>query len=107
MARVAIAPGMFLAQSVVPSSGSTAISTFGPALVPTFSPMKSIGASSSSPSPITTVPSMGSLLSSGRRDGRTLGHSHDFKAENAFQQQFRLDGNTRHLTFPSQTLGRA
>ena len=41
----------------------------------------------------------------GRRDGRTLRHSHDFEAENAFQQQFRLDGNTRHLTLPSQTLG--
>ena len=29
---VAIAPGMFLAHSVVPSSGSTAMSTFGPVL---------------------------------------------------------------------------
>src|SRR5215510_2785184 len=63
---VAIAPGMFLAHSVVPSSGSTAISTCGPALSPTFSPMNSIGASSRSPSPITTVPSIGSLLSSRR-----------------------------------------
>src|ERR1700722_10617505 len=63
---VAIAPGMFLAHSVVPSSGSTAISTRGPALMPTFSPMNSIGASSRSPSPITTVPSIGSLLSSRR-----------------------------------------
>src|SRR5438094_164739 len=63
---VAIAPGMFLAQSVVPSSGSTAISTWGPAFSPTFSPMNSIGASSRSPSPITTVPSIGSLLSSRR-----------------------------------------
>src|SRR5258707_3323086 len=63
---VAIAPGMFLAQSVVPSSGSTAISTCGPALMPTFSPIYSIGASSRSPSPITTVPSIGNLLSSRR-----------------------------------------
>src|SRR5947209_1982194 len=63
---VAIAPGMFLAHKVVPSSGSTAISTCGPALMPTFSPMNSIGASSRSPSPITTVPSIGSLLSSRR-----------------------------------------
>src|ERR1700737_1133008 len=62
----AIAPGMFLAHNVVPSSGSTAISTCGPALMPTFSPMYSIGASSRSPSPITTVPSIGSLLSSRR-----------------------------------------
>jgi len=38
---VAIEPGMFLAHSVVPSSGSTAISTFGPALSPTASPMNS------------------------------------------------------------------
>src|ERR1700704_3062493 len=66
IAMVAIAPGMFLAHSVVPSSESTAISTCGPALMPTFSPMNSIGASSRSPSPITTVPSMGSLLSSRR-----------------------------------------
>jgi hypothetical protein len=51
-ASVAMAPGIFLAQSVVPSSGSTAISTFGPDPVPTFSPMNSIGASSISPSPI-------------------------------------------------------
>src|SRR5215468_4422592 len=66
IAMVAIAPGMFFAHSVVPSSGSTAISTCGPALSPTFSPMNSIGASSRSPSPITTVPSIGSLLSSRR-----------------------------------------
>ena len=38
----------------------------GPVLLPTFSPMNSIGASSRSPSPITTVPSIGSLLSSRR-----------------------------------------
>ena len=63
---VAIAPGMFLAHSVVPSSGSTAMSTFGPVLRPTSSPMNSIGASSRSPSPITTVPWIGSLLSSRR-----------------------------------------
>ena len=47
---------------VVPSSGSSAISIFGPVpgAPPTFSPMNSIGASSRSPSPITTVPSMSS-----------------------------------------------
>ena len=44
--------------SVVPSIGSTATSTAGPWPVPTFSPLKSIGASSFSPSPITTMPSM-------------------------------------------------
>src|ERR1041385_5757174 len=63
---VAIAPGIALAHSVVPSSGSTAISTLGPVLRPTSSPMNSIGASSRSPSPITTVPWIGSLLSSRR-----------------------------------------
>src|SRR3954469_16120138 len=63
---VAIAPGIFLAHSVVPSNGSTAISTCGPAFIPPFSPIYSIGASSRSPSPITTVPSIGSLLSSRR-----------------------------------------
>lgn len=62
----AIAPGMSLAHKVVPSSGSTAMSTFGPFRLPTFSPMKSIGASSRSPSPITTVPSIGRRFSSRR-----------------------------------------
>jgi hypothetical protein len=42
------------------------MSTFGPEPVPTFSPMKSIGASSISPSPITTVPSMTRPLNSRR-----------------------------------------
>src|SRR6516162_3393924 len=66
MASVAMAPGMFLAQSVVPSRGSTAMSTLKPPLPPTCSPMNSMGASSISPSPMTTVPSIGSLLSSRR-----------------------------------------
>ena len=99
---VAIAPGIFLAQSVVPSSGSTAISTFGPCCVPTFSPMNSIGASSRSPSPITTVPSIGSLFSLAPHgidgglvgvlliaataqarggDGGALGHAGDFERQ--------------------------
>jgi hypothetical protein len=39
---------------------------FRPLSVPTSSPMNSIGASSRSPSPITTVPLIGSLLSSRR-----------------------------------------
>src|SRR5579864_4799482 len=79
MASVAMAPGMFLAHRVVPSSGSTAMSTFGPAMVPTFSPMNSIGASSISPSPITTVPSIGSLASS-RRMASTAAWSDFFSA---------------------------
>ena len=40
----------------MPSSGSTATSTAGPLPSPTSSPLKSIGASSFSPSPITTLP---------------------------------------------------
>ena len=42
------------------------MSTVGPCLLPTISPINSIGASSRSPSPITMVPSMGSLLNSRR-----------------------------------------
>ena len=42
----------------VPSSGSTAMSTCGGVPSPTTSPLASIGASSFSPSPITTTPSM-------------------------------------------------
>jgi hypothetical protein len=55
------------------------MSTFGPFLVPTISPMNSMGASSSSPSPITTVPSIGSLLSS-RRIASTAAWSEAFSA---------------------------
>ena len=55
IAITAIAPGCPLATRLVPSTGSTAISTAGPP-APTSSPMYSIGASSISPSPITTVP---------------------------------------------------
>ncbi len=47
---------MPLAVSVVPSIGSTAMSTSGPVPSPTRSPLKSIGASSFSPSPMTTTP---------------------------------------------------
>src|ERR1700722_2443791 len=79
IASVAMAPGMFFAHSVVPSSGSTAISTFGPAPVPTFSPMNNIGASSISPSPITTVPSIGRPPSS-RRMASTAAWSDFFSA---------------------------
>ncbi|VXB45825.1 exported hypothetical protein [Pseudoclavibacter sp. 8L] len=41
---------------LVPSIGSTAISQSGPCPLPTCSPLKSIGASSFSPSPMTTTP---------------------------------------------------
>ena len=47
---------MPLAISVVPSIGSTATSHSGPSPQPTSSPLKSIGASSFSPSPMTTTP---------------------------------------------------
>ena len=49
---------MPLAVSVVPSIGSTATSHSGPVPSPTCSPLKSIGALSFSPSPITTMPLM-------------------------------------------------
>ena len=48
--------GMPLAVSVVPSIGSTATSHSAPVPSPTRSPLKSIGASSFSPSPMTTTP---------------------------------------------------
>src|SRR3954451_14303854 len=54
----AIALGMPLAISVVPSIGSTATSHSGPWPSPTCSPLKSMGAWSFSPSPITTTPFM-------------------------------------------------
>src|SRR6266436_6062792 len=63
-ASTAIAPAAPVAQRLVPSSGSTAMSTsgnsaFGACVAkPTFSPMYSIGASSRSPSPMTMVPSI-------------------------------------------------
>ena len=56
MAITATAFGRPLATGFVPSSGSTAMCTSGPSPRPTRSPMNSMGASSRSPSPITTVP---------------------------------------------------
>ena len=55
-AITAMALFMPLAVSVVPSIGSTATSHSGPVPSPTSSPLKSIGALSFSPSPMTTVP---------------------------------------------------
>ena len=60
MAITAIDPSCPFAVKFVPSRGSTAISTGVPP-APTFSPIYSIGASSISPSPMTTVPSIGTL----------------------------------------------
>ena len=57
-ARTEIALGRPSAMSVVPSIGSTAISTSAPWPVPTSSPLNSMGASSFSPSPMTTTPRM-------------------------------------------------
>ena len=51
---------------VVPSMGSTAMSVIGGLPSPINSPLNSIGASSFSPSPMTTIPSMGTLLSTWR-----------------------------------------
>ena len=55
-AITAMALFMPFAVSVVPSIGSTATSHSGPVPSPTSSPLKSIGALSFSPSPMTTVP---------------------------------------------------
>ena len=50
----------------MPSSGSTATSTSGGLPFPTSSPLKSIGASSFSPSPMTTTPFMATVSSIAR-----------------------------------------
>ena len=52
--------------SVVPSTGSTAKSHSGPSPLPTSSPLNSIGASSFSPSPMTTTPRIDTELTSSR-----------------------------------------
>src|SRR5579884_1558003 len=65
-AITAIAFGWPSAVSRVPSRGSTATSTSGPPPSPTASPLKSIGASSFSPSPITTTPDMTTVSSIAR-----------------------------------------
>ena len=54
----------FAAAKFVPSKGSTAISSSGPFLLPTFSPIYNIGASSNSPSPITIFPRIFILFNS-------------------------------------------
>ncbi len=65
-AMTARAPPRPWAVSVVPSMGSTAMSVSGGVPSPIFSPLKSIGALSFSPSPITTIPSIGTLESTVR-----------------------------------------
>ena len=65
-AITAIAPGRPSDVSVVPSIGSTAMSIAGAEPSPISSPLNSIGASSFSPSPITTTPSIATLLSTTR-----------------------------------------
>ena len=55
-----------MAVSRVPSIGSTATSTAAPEPSPTCSPLNSMGASSFSPSPITTVPSMATVSMNAR-----------------------------------------
>jgi len=66
LAVLAIAFGPPLAVTVVPSSGSSAMSTAGPRPVPTRSPTWRSGASPCSPSPIATVPSISSASSASR-----------------------------------------
>ncbi len=75
-AMVAIEPFRPLAQILVPSSGSTAISTAVPLPLPSSSPIYNIGASSISPSPMTTVPEI-SIESSARRMASVAASSAD------------------------------
>ena len=65
-AMTARAPPRPWAVSVVPSIGSTAMSVSGGVPSPIFSPLKSMGALSFSPSPMTTIPSIGTLESTVR-----------------------------------------
>ena len=66
-AMTASAPPRPCAVSVVPSMGSTAMSVNGGVPSPIFSPLNNIGAWSFSPSPMTTIPSMGTDESTVRR----------------------------------------
>ena len=93
--------GRFLAQIVVPSSGSTAMSTSGPSPVPSSSPTKSVGASprlaladddaAAHVEPVQLAPHgvsgglVGELLVAAaahqrRRDRRALGDAHELAA---------------------------
>ena len=63
IAITARAPWPPSAVSRVPSTGSTATSMCGGLPLPTRSPLKSMGASSFSPSPMMTVPSRSTVLS--------------------------------------------
>ena len=62
------APSALLARALVTALGAREVRIPAPEPIaePTFSPMNSMGASSRSPSPMTTVPSIGSMLSAAR-----------------------------------------
>ncbi len=64
IAKTAIPPCRLFATKFVPSTGSMAMSKAGPFLFPSISPVYNIGASSSEPSPITTLPIISILFSS-------------------------------------------
>ena len=74
-AITAIAPGRPSEVRVVPSIGSTAMSIAGAEPSPISSPLNSIGASSFSPSPITTTPSIATRVEDDahRLDGGAVG----------------------------------
>ena len=82
---MAIAFGWPFAVRFVPSSGSTATSTSGPVPEPTSSPLKSIGASSFSPSPITTTPAI-VVVSSIRRMPSTAAWSAEILSPRPIQR---------------------
>ncbi|OPZ37398.1 MAG: hypothetical protein BWY99_01881 [Synergistetes bacterium ADurb.BinA166] len=62
-ATTLMAPDRPRAVSLVPSMGSTAMSTSGSGSAPRCSPLNSMGASSFSPSPMTTTPDIGTVFS--------------------------------------------
>jgi len=105
---------MFLAHSVVPSSGSTAMSTLGPCLVLADEQHRRLVAlalpdhdGAVDRKLVELAPHgvdrrlIGRLLvaaaaQSRRRHRGPLGHPHELEREHALQRQVRLDGDRRH-----------
>ena len=111
-------------RAIVPSSGSTAMSTLGPVLLPTFSPMNSIGASSSlaladhhravDRQLVELAPHrvdrglVGRLVLAvaaqpRRRHRRALGHAHDLERENALEHWCGWTVIVAIVTLPFET----
>jgi hypothetical protein len=116
MAITAIAFGMFLAQSVVPSSGSSAMSTFGPGagadLLADEQHRRLVALALADHHRavdrqlVELAPHgvdrrlVGGLLVAApaqprRGDRRALGHAHEFERQDALEHLMRLDGDRR------------